>query len=92
MARRLEPLEAKFLDCGPSRLDCTAIVFKLAMLNSNMRALTDVLVSNLKHFQKSMNPDLKVDVGKTIAMNASLENTLHPAPLHNEHEGVECIC
>lgn len=90
MARRLEALDGKFLDCGPSRLDFTALISELAMLNSNMRALTDALVSNLKHSQENMHQNSKVDAGKTPAANASPGNTVHPPPSLSEPEGAEC--
>lgn len=91
MAKRLEALEGKFLEYGPSRLDFAALISKLAMLNFAVKALTDALVSNLKHFQENMQLESKLDVDKTLAANTSTRNTIHPPRSLSEPEGAERI-
>ena len=52
MATRLEALENKILEFITSRLDFSIFISKLAMLSSNVKALTNAMVSYLKHSQE----------------------------------------
>ena len=82
MGTRLQALEGKLSElseCGPSRQDFSALISELAMLNSNVRALTNAMVCNLKHHEEMKQWELKVDAEKTPATDTSIGKTI-PIP------------
>jgi hypothetical protein len=91
MAARLEALEAKISECAPFRLKFGALIFELASLNSNVRALTETMVSTLKQSQDKLQRVSKLDAEETPAANTSIGNTTHhslPSSL-SDPEGAE---
>ena len=92
MDTRHEILECKISEWGPSRQDFSALISELAVLNFYVRALTDAMVSNLKHFERIKQWESKVDAEKTPAMDTSIGKTTHlpRPPSTNEPEGTEC--
>ena len=94
MVTRFQALEGKISEWGPSRQEFSALISELAMLNSNVRALTEAMVSNLKHFEETKERVSKVDTEKTPATGKSIGNTIHlpPPPSTCEHEGVDRTC
>lgn len=91
MATRLEALEYKISQWGPSRQDFSALISELAMLNSNIRALMEAMAFNLKHFEEIKQWKSKVDVEKTRATGMNIGKTIHPPPplSTSEPEGAE---
>ena len=89
---RLQALEGKISEWGPSQQEFYAIISELAMLNSNVRALTEAMVSNLKHFKETKEKVSKVDIEKTPATEKSIGNTIYPPPPPStcEPEGADC--
>lgn len=80
MVTRLQALESKISEWGPSRQEFSALISELAMLNSNVRALTEVMASNLKQFEGTKERVSNVDTEKTPATGKSIGNTIHPPP------------
>jgi hypothetical protein len=80
MATRLEVLEGKMSECGSYQMKFGALISELAILNSNVRALTDVMHAILKYSQENMQHEPKVDADKVLAMDKSIDKTDHPSP------------
>jgi hypothetical protein len=80
MATRLEVLEGKMLECGSYQMNFGALISELAILNSNVRALTDAMHVILKYSQENMQHEPKVDADKALAMDKSIGKTDHPSP------------
>ena len=91
MEAHLQALEGKISEYGHFWLDLGAIISELASLNSNVRALTKAIISNLKHFRDNLQRESKLDADKTHVANTRTENTTHPPPPppppFNEPEG-----
>lgn len=92
MEERLQALEGKVSEYGHFRLDLGALVSELASLNSNVRALTEAMVSSLKHSQDKLQRVSKLDADRAPAANTSIAKTTHPLPPPSlgEPEGAEC--
>lgn len=92
MHTRLRALEGKLSEWGPSWQDFFALISELAMLNSNVRVLTDAMVSNLKNIEEMKQRKSKVDAEKTPTMDTSMGKTIQlpRPPSTNEPEGAEC--
>jgi hypothetical protein len=67
MVMRLEALEGKIPECESIRVDLGAFVSELAVQNSNFKALTEAMVTNLKQTQENTQYQSKVDGDKTLA-------------------------
>lgn len=80
MATRLQALEGKILECGFFRLDYAALISELATLNSNVKALTEAMLLNLKHCQESTKQKLKLNGDKATVPNTNSGKTLQPPP------------
>lgn len=91
LVTRIEALEGMITGCGPSREDFIALISELAMLNSNVKALTEMMVSNLKHTQNNVQPDSKADEDKFLEANTLNGTTrqIHPLGSHCEPEAAE---
>ena len=91
LVTRLEAVEGKISRCGPSREDFVQLISELAKLNSNVQALTEVMVSNLKQTQNTVQPDAKVDRDKFSEANTLDRTTeqFHIAGSHSEREAAK---
>lgn len=100
MVARLETLESKIPDCESFRVDVGALVSELAVLNSNVKALTEALVSNLKQTQDNTQYQSKAVGQKTLASSTpnakacmtSPSGSPSPSTKHNgSHKGNESL-
>jgi hypothetical protein len=91
MATRLEALEAKILECASFRLEFVALISESALLNSNVRVLTEAMISTLKQSQDKLQQVSKLDAEETLAANTSIGKTIHlpPPPPLSDPEGAE---
>ena len=99
MVTRLEAMEGKIPECESFRVDLGALLSELAVLNSNMKALTEAMISNLKQTEDVTRFQSKVDGDKTLASSTPDANTcktfpsgsLRPSTKHNgSHKGNTC--
>ena len=96
MVTRLEVLEGKIPECEIFWMDLGALLSELAVLNSNVKAVTEAMVSKLKQIQDKTLYQSKVDGDKTLASSTpdaktrktSPSSSLSPSTKHNgSHKG-----
>lgn len=90
METRLQALEAKVSEFGNFRMDLGALISELALLNSNVKALTESMASSLKHSQIILQHVSQMHADKTTAAYTSIGNTtLADPPAINEPDSAE---
>ena len=92
MEARLQALEGKFSEYGDLRLDLGAIISELASLNSNVRAMTETMVSSLKHSEDKFQWATKVHADRPPAPNTSIGKTFHPPLPPSPTEPEDALC
>ena len=93
MVSRLQALEGKIPECESFRIDLGALLSELAMLNSNVKALTEAMVSNFKQTQDNMRFQSKGEGDKTLASSTPDAKTWKTSPsrslsLSTKHNGL----
>ena len=81
VATRLEALEGNKLERDSFGVDFPALLNELSVLNSNVKALTEAFISNLKQTQDAAQQQSKQDGEKTLASSTPDGTTFQEFPV-----------
>ena len=91
MVTRLEALEGKILECKSFWVDLNALLYELVVLNSNVKVLTEAMVSNLSKHKMDGDKILASSTPDAKTLKTSPSSSLSPSTKHNGlHKGNTC--